>query len=68
MAKSERLSIFSDLALIDRYASRFGIDPDLVYYKSFNHVMNFVWMWNEQSDYNERYAENARMFDKPTHE
>ena len=61
MAKAGRLRGFNDLAYIDKYAARFGIDPDEVIKKSFLTVMNFLWMWKEQEEFQKRYAKYDKM-------
>lgn len=56
MAKVHRLNGFDDLSLIDQYAQKFGLDPDWVYnHTPFGTLMNFVVMWKEQAEYNERF-------------
>lgn len=65
MAKVEKLNKFSDLNLIGSYADRFKLNPDRVLVEvSFNTVMNFLWMWKEQSDYDDRYREAYEMVNK----
>jgi hypothetical protein len=56
-----RLSPFADLSLINKFAERFGLDPDEVYNKSFDTVMNLHWLWKEQEEYQERYNEIEQM-------
>lgn len=56
MAQAYKLSGFDDLAMIGKYAERFGLDPDEVYHKtSFDTLINFLWMWKENDEYSERY-------------
>lgn len=56
MAGVERLNGFDHLSLIGKYAERFGLDPNWVYHNaSFNTVMNFLIMWKESDEYQERY-------------
>lgn len=57
MAKVQRLNPFDDLSLIDRFAQKFGLNPDQVYLdSSFNTVINFAVMWKEMDEYNERFS------------
>lgn len=60
-AKVGRLSGFNDLAYIDKYAQNFSLDPDAVIKKSFNTVMNFLWMWKEQEEFEKRYMKIYKM-------
>jgi len=56
MAKSRRLSIFDDLSIIGKYAQKFGRDPDYVYDNtSFGTIAEFMRMWKEEEEYNERF-------------
>lgn len=56
MAKVHRLNGYDDLSLIDRYAQKFGLDPDVVYDKtSFGTIINFAAMWHAMDEYNERF-------------
>jgi hypothetical protein len=57
IAKSERLDPYSDLALLGQVSERLGLDPDIIYNKPFNFVMNFVVMWREQEAYGRRLQE-----------
>lgn len=56
-----KLSPFADLSLISRFAERFSMDPDKVYLKSFDTVMNMHWLWKEQDEYQERYSAIEQM-------
>lgn len=57
MAKAHRLDPFDDLNIIGSYAQRFGLDPDVVFIKtSFGTIMNFLTMWKEMDEFNERFA------------
>lgn len=56
MAKVEKLNGFDDLELIDRYATRFGLDPDWVFdHTSFGTIMNFAVKWKLEEEYRERF-------------
>ena len=56
LAKVHRLQPFDDLDLIDKYAARFGLDPDRVYYDtSFGTIINFMTKWKEQDEFQERF-------------
>lgn len=56
LAKVHLLNGYDDLDLIDQYAAKFGIDPDVVYDKtSFGTVINFIVKWKLQAEYNERF-------------
>lgn len=56
-----RLSPFADLSLISKFAEKFGLDPDAVYQKSFDTVMNLHCLWKEQQEFEERYNEIEQM-------
>lgn len=67
IAESKRLEPFNDLAMIATVAERFSLDPDLIYDKPFNFVLNFVVMWREQEGYARRLREaNKAMTDSKT--
>lgn len=56
MAQVYKLQKFDDLSLIGQYAERFGLDPDEVFWRtSFETIINFLWMWKEGAEYQERY-------------
>lgn len=56
MAEVARLRTFDDLSLIGKYAERFSLDPDEVFWKtSFDTLMGFLVMWKEGEEYQERY-------------
>ena len=56
MARVNRLNLFDDLHLIGKFAERFGKHPDDVYDNtSFGTITNFMVMWKEQSEYDERF-------------
>jgi hypothetical protein len=56
LAKVNRLYPFDDLSLIDKYARRFGLDPDWVYHNTaFGTITGFHVMWKEQEEYQERF-------------
>jgi hypothetical protein len=51
------LTPFDDLSYIDKYAARFGMNPDDVYHDtSFDTVMAFATMWKETEEFNERFT------------
>lgn len=57
MAKVENLTRFSDLSLILQYATKFGMDPDEVFWKvSFEMVINVLTYYKEVDEYHERYS------------
>jgi hypothetical protein len=57
LAKVNRLQGYDDLSLIDRYAQRFGLDPDWVYDNtSFGTIINFAVLWKESDEYQERFS------------
>jgi hypothetical protein len=60
----ERLAPFADLSIINTFARNFGLDPDKVYLKDFDTVMNFMWLWKEQDEYQERFNETKRMMEE----
>jgi hypothetical protein len=56
MAKVHLLRGFDDLDLIDRYAQKFGLDPDWVYdHTSFGTIINFAVKWHLEHEFQERY-------------
>lgn len=56
MAQAHRLRRFDDLSIIGEYAERFGLDPDKVFtHTSFDTIINFLEMWKESSEYQERF-------------
>lgn len=56
MAKVQKLYPFDDLSLIEKYASKFSMDPDYVYDNtSFGTLMNFHILWKESEEYAERF-------------
>lgn len=56
MAEVQRLYTFDDLSLIDKYAQKFGLDPDWVYdHTSFGTIINFAVMWKEQAEFDDRF-------------
>ena len=61
MANVARLSPFADLSLITKFAEKFSMDPDAVYEKSFDTVMNLHWLWKESDEYQERFNEIESM-------
>lgn len=61
MAQVEKLTPYSDLAMIDGIAQRYGKDPDDIFQKSFTFVMNLVVMWREQSAYSKRFQEAMKI-------
>lgn len=57
LAKVHRLTTFDDLSLIDRYAERYGQDPNWVYDNvDFGTIINLAIMHHEIDEYNERYS------------
>jgi len=56
LAKVHLLNSYDDLDLIDQYATRYGLDPDWVFYNSqFDTVMGLLVKWKEESEYRERF-------------
>lgn len=56
LAKVGRLQAHHDLDPIDKFAQRFGLDPDRVYWKSsFFTVTKFLIKWKEEREYDERF-------------
>lgn len=56
MARVQLLNGFDDLHYIDKFAKHFGQHPDYVYDNTpFGTVTNFLVMWKEQDEYNERF-------------
>lgn len=61
MAGVDRLGGMKYLNMIGNFAKAFGLDPDLVYHKSFDTVTNFLVAWKEEAEFSERYAEIERL-------
>ncbi len=56
LAKVHKLNPYDDLDLIDQYATRYGLDPDWVFYNSqFDSVIAFLVKWKEEFEYRERF-------------
>jgi len=56
MSRVQLLNGFEDLHMIDKFSRHFGQHPDEVYENtSFGTVINFLVMWKEQEEYNERF-------------
>lgn len=64
IANVARLAPFADLSLINKFAEKFGLDPDQVYLKEFDTVMNMHWLWREQEEFQERYIMIEEMMSK----
>lgn len=58
LARSNRLNPYNDLDMIDRYAERFGQDPDREVFTgvSFNTITAFMVMWKEKAEYDDRFS------------
>ena len=56
LAGVEQLQPFFYLGIPDVFAQRFSMDPDEVYHKPFNMIINFMWRWHEQGEYQKRFA------------
>lgn len=66
MAEVHRLRKFDDLSLIGVYAEKFGMDPDVVFWKtSFDTLINFLVMWQQENEYQERYQFIYNELNKP---
>lgn len=55
MAESQRLAPFYSTAMIEQYATAFGLDPDFVWQKETDDIVIFLRMWKERSEYNDRF-------------
>jgi hypothetical protein len=55
LARVDRLHGFADLSIIERYASKFAMDPDDVWEKPYKDVAIWVWKWKEDEEYQERF-------------
>lgn len=56
MARVNLLNGFDDLSMIDTFARRFSQHPDEVCDNTpFGTVVNFLEMWKEQDEYQERF-------------
>lgn len=57
LAKVEKLFKHDRLDPIDRYASRFHLDPDKVFTDtSMDTIFAFLVKWKDESEYNERFS------------
>lgn len=66
LAEVWRLRAFDDLDLIERYAEKFGQDPDEVYAKTrFDTLIAFCVKWKESDEYRERYQHMYSELTKP---
>lgn len=50
--------------MIGTFAKTFGLDPDIVYQKSFNTVANFLVTWKEDNEFGERYAQADKLMNQ----
>ena len=55
MAKFSKLEPFFDLALIDRYAERYGRLPREILQERTDDVLPFLLLWKEQDEYKQRF-------------
>jgi len=46
--------------MIEQYAAAFGLDPDFVWQKETDDVIEFIHMWKERSEYNDRFRQIDR--------
>jgi hypothetical protein len=54
------------LNIIEAYATKFAIDPDVVYgVKTFDTVINFLVAAKERREYEKRYAAVEKMMQPP---
>ncbi len=58
LAQYKRLNRFSDVDLIDKYAERFGKDPDFEVFPrvSFSTIAFFAIKWKETAEYHQRFS------------
>lgn len=57
MAQVDRLVGFADLSMVGKFAAAFGQHPDRIDEEtSFDTVSNFLFMWKEQGEFDDRYA------------
>jgi hypothetical protein len=57
-----KLSPFADVSLIEKYAARFGQDPNWVCDNiDFNTIIMFNEKWLKEEEYQERYNEIEQM-------
>lgn len=64
MADVSRLEPLKYLNMIGTFAKTFGLDPDIVYQKSFNTVANFLVTWKEDNEFGERYAQADKLMNQ----
>lgn len=55
MAQVDKLAGDYELSMIDRYAQKFHLDPDIVYHKEFNSIFVFLEKWKREGEYYDRY-------------
>lgn len=65
MAKVSRLDPLFDLAIVDKYAERFGKLPREILQERTDDILPFLFLWKEQEEYRQRYAQAEKDL-KPT--
>ncbi len=57
IAEANKLDRLFELSLIDTFAERYKLHPDVVFNTSFDTLINFADLWNERNNYFDRYRE-----------
>lgn len=50
-----------EISLIDVFAERYSLHPDVVFNTSFDTLINLNDLWNERANYFERYREASKV-------
>jgi len=66
MAEVIRLKRFAYQSLIDKYAVRYGLDPDLVFTDcSMDSLINILEMAKEEEEFSDRFSNLWALINKP---
>ena len=66
LADSTKLDEVFEVSIIDRYAQKYGMDPDVVYQKEFDTVFLFIDLWKREGEYGERYRKAEKELTQTT--
>lgn len=57
LAEANKLDRLFEISLIDTFAERYSLHPDVVFNTSFDTLIILNDLWNERSNYFDRYRE-----------
>lgn len=60
-AEANLLDRLFEISLIDVFAERYSLHPDVVFNTSFDTLINLNDLWNERANYFERYREASKV-------